>query len=154
MTSDTMDLRDLVDALIDAREGDEHLNPASIAAEAVAQLGEGELRRVADLYIRQLARAACRKRFGREDESDDPDSDQPDMFPEERVIGLQRRYPSAARPDRKEPTYVLRDAMVSDDVSFNTKRLRREAKTKEDHADRLEQWWLTKLASEAVQPAA
>src|SRR5207245_1554882 len=146
------DLRDLVDSLIDDREGDEHIDPAAIAAAAVAKLGEGELRRVADLYIRGLARAACRKRFGRgEDDSDGPDPDQTEMFPEERVNGLQRRYP-AARSDRKEPTYVLRDAMGAADVSFNTKRLRCEGATKLEHADRLEQWWLPRQATEAMSP--
>jgi hypothetical protein len=100
MTHDTIDLRDLVDSLIDARDGDEHIDPAAIAAEAAAQLGESELRRV---YIRQLARAACRKRFGRggDDDGDGPDP-QGEMFPAESFeassAAILRHDPRAERP--------------------------------------------------------
>jgi len=153
MTHDTVDLRDLVDALIDAREGERHIDPAAIAAEAVAKLGGGELRRVADLYIRQLVRAACRKRFGREDEGDELEPNQGEMFPEDRSRRLQRRYP-AARSDGKESTYVLRDAMGSDDVAFNVKRLRRESTSKLEHAEALQDWWIVKQAGGAISPAA
>lgn len=151
MTHETIDLRDLVDALIDAREGEEHIDPAAVAAQAVARLGENELRRVADLYIRQLARAACRKRFGRnaEDEGDGPDPNQGEMFPEERFPGLQRRYPMA-----RSDGYVLRDSMTGDDVAFNVKRLRREGTTKLEHAETLQDWWVVKQGSAAVSPAA
>jgi len=54
------------------------------------------------------------------------------MFPEEpeRFSGLQRRYPAAARSDRKERVYVLRDAMAADDVAYNCRRLRGEARAR------------------------
>jgi hypothetical protein len=155
MTHDTIDLRDLVDALIDDRESDEYIDPAAIAAAALAKLGDGELRRVADLYIRQLARAACRRRFGRsgDDEADGPDPNQGEMFPEDRFPGLQRRYPEA-RSDRKESTYVLRDSMGAADVDFNVKRLRKEGTAKLEHAETLQDWWVVRQASAAVSPAA
>jgi hypothetical protein len=155
MTHDTsIDLRDLVDALIDAREDDEHIDPAAIAAEAVARLGEGELRRVADLYIRGLARAACRKRFGRGgDDESDSDANQAEMFPDDRrFAALQQRYP-AARSDRQS-TYVLRDSMTAADVAFNVARLRCEGASKLGHAEALQDWWAIRRASAAVAPAA
>jgi len=151
-TNDTIDLRKLIDGLIDAREGERHIDPAAIAAEAMGRLGEAELRRVADLYIRQIARGVCRKRFGRsgEDEGDGPDPNQGEMFAEERFTGvLQQRYPGA-----RSGGYVLRDSMSAEDVNFNVRRLRKEGGAKLDHADALELWDRTRRASGPMSPAA
>jgi len=59
-TNDTIDLRKLIDGLIDAREGERHIDPAAIAAEAVAKLGEAELRRVPIGAMPEAALAALR----------------------------------------------------------------------------------------------
>jgi hypothetical protein len=77
------------------------------------------------------------------------------MFPDEvERFPLQKRYPAAARSDRKERVYVLRDTMGAEDVAYNCRRLRGEANSKAEHAAALEQWWEAKQASETVQPAA
>jgi hypothetical protein len=82
------------------------------------------------LQMRQIARSLLRKKFepkdgGRKD----------DLFPE-----LQWRYPTARTADDDDPTYILRDLMSGEDVTYNVARLRAEADAKNKHADALEAW--------------
>lgn len=146
MTHDTEGLRNVVQSIIESHKDDERLSPAAIAAEAVAKLGLGELQLAANFHLRQIARQACRKTFG-EEEDDALDPDQQELFP-----GLQSRYP-AARRDDGEATYVLRDSMSGDDVAWNVQRLRREGNTKLGRADALEGWWQARRGL-AISPAA
>ncbi len=148
-------LRDIVQAIIDARKSEERVSPAWIATEAMTKLEANDLQQskplvylAAHLQMRQIARQACRKQF--DDEEDDAlDPAQQEMFP-----GLQTRYP-VAHSDKEEPSYVLREAMGAKDVAANAKRLRREGRTKLGRADALEAWWETRKANEpAVPPAA
>ena len=147
MTHDSTDLRNVVEAIIAARQADERLSPVAIATEALAKLGPAELQLAAHHHLRQLARHACRKQFD-EDDSESLDPDQQELFP-----GLQSRYP-AARRDDDGPAYVLRDAMGPEDGAFNVKRLRSEGNTKLDRAKALEAWWEVKQESTAISPAA
>jgi hypothetical protein len=148
-------LRDIVQAIIDARKSEERVSPAWIATEAMTKLDANDLQQskplvylAAHLQLRQIARQCCRKQFD-DDEDDALDPAQQELFP-----GLQQRYP-AAHSDQEEPSYVLRDAMGAKDVGFNVKRLRREGRTRLGRADALEAWWETRKANEpAVPPAA
>ena len=65
MTNDTTGLRTIVEAIIAGRQGDERLSPAAIATEALKKLGAADLELAAHLQLRQIARHACRKQFGR-----------------------------------------------------------------------------------------
>lgn len=157
MTQDTFtDLRAIVEQIIEAHEDAERIDPAAIAAEAAARLSGNELRHLANLHIRQIARAACRQKFGR-DGADDGEAANPDqghLFPEEpecfRV--LQKRYPGAARSDGKERMYVRRDAMAAEDVAYNCRRLCSEVNTKLEHAKMLESWWEWRQETKKSEP--
>jgi hypothetical protein len=146
MTQDAShDLRNVVQAVIEARKAEERISPAWIATEAMTKLDAAELQKTkplvylaAHLQFRQIARQACRKQFEGDDDALDPA--QQELFP-----GLQSRYP-AAHSDGEEPSYVVRDAMSAKDVSFNVRRLRREGATKLGRARALEAWWDTRKA--------
>jgi hypothetical protein len=148
MTQDTFtDLRAIVDQIIEAYDA-ERVDPAAIAAEAMAKLNEAELRYAGDLYMRQLARASCRRKFGRDgaDGADEGEGDNPnqgELFPEEpeRFRVLQKCYPGAARSEGKERMYIRRDVMAGEDVAYNCGRLRGEGNTKLAHATVLQSWW-------------
>ncbi len=152
------DLRNVVLAIIDARKADQRLSPAWIASEAMVKLDAADLQkskplvyRAAYLQLRQIARQVCRKQFD-QDKEEALDPAQQEMFP-----GLQSRYPTA-HSKGEEPSYVLRQAMTSEDVIFNVNRLRRDGKTKLGRANALEAWWKTKEAetkkAKAISSAA
>jgi hypothetical protein len=54
MSAENRALTTIVDRVIEAHEDAEHIDPAAIAAEALAKLNENELRYAGDLYMRQL----------------------------------------------------------------------------------------------------
>jgi hypothetical protein len=73
--TDTEGLRDVVQAIIEDRKGEELISPAWIATEAMAKLDARELQQsrplvylAAHLQLRQIARHACRKAFEAEEE--------------------------------------------------------------------------------------
>src|SRR5260370_12844649 len=90
---------------------------------AVVQDSKTLFYRAAYLQLRQITRQVCRKQFD-QDKEEALDPAQQEMFP-----GLQSRYPTA-HSKGEEPSYVLRQAMTSEDVIFNVNRLRRDGQTK------------------------
>jgi hypothetical protein len=139
VVKENADLRYVVNVLIEERKESERISPAWIATEAMIKLEVAGLQQTlppiylaAHLYLRQVARNACRRQFESDDDALDPD--QQELFP-----GLQSRYPVAHEPN-EDPSYVLRDRMTRADVKFNINRLRLESKTKAERADALEAW--------------
>jgi hypothetical protein len=106
--------------------------------------------------MRQLARAACRQKFGRggADEGKRANPDQGQLFRDEpeRFRVLQKRYPGAARSENKERMYIRRDVMAGDDVAYNGGRLRGEGNTKLEHARVLESWWEWRQEKKKTEP--
>jgi hypothetical protein len=139
------DLRNVVQAIIDACKDDKRISPALIASEAMAKLKATDLQQTnplvylaAHLHLHHIARHLCRNQF--EDDDNALDAAQQELFP-----GLQSRYPTA-RSDKEPPSYVVRDSMTANDVAFNVTRLRLAGRTKLGRADALEAWWKTKEA--------
>lgn len=130
-------LRALLLRTYERRGAMDRISPAWLATEAIQKIDPDRLApellyRAAHLHLCQIARDVCRKWF-QPDEDGEPK--QHSLWPK-----LQQRYPSARRRGR-EPEYVLLERMTAADVRYNLRRLRREAKSKLEHADELEEWW-------------
>lgn len=113
------------------------LMPSWIANEAFQILDpQGEspypIRVAATEHLKQIARQQLRGKF--EPDTDD-DIVQHEMFP-----GLQDRYPAAKSDKDGEPVYVSLPLLTDEDIAWNVQRLRREGKTKLQHATRLERF--------------
>jgi hypothetical protein len=145
--NDTNCLRSIVREIMDARKTDVHLSPAWIATEGMVKMDAKDLQKInplvylaAHLQLRQIARQECRKQFDADD-GETLDPAQQEMFP-----GLQSRYPAAHAEEIDEPSYVLRDSLTADDVTFNVQRLSREGRSKLARANALDAWWRHKQA--------
>ena len=92
------------------------------------------------MELKQTARRVLRGKF----ESEDGSIDQHELFPT-----LQRMYPTpTARGEN--PVYLKLELLTQDQALWNVNRLRREAKTKQKHADALEQYAYEHLAAVAM----
>lgn len=124
-------------AIIERRRDEQKINAAWVANEAM-QTVDPDVISIPCVYAaslehaKQYARGLLRKTF-------DPvegESPQHELFTE-----LQWRYPTR-RPRGEEPVYVLREAMVEDDVEYNVERFLASSEALERHARALRAWWV------------
>jgi len=92
------------------------------------------------MELKQAARKLLRGRF----ESIDGSIDQHELFPT-----LQKMYPIPYDKD-DVPTYTKLELLTQEQAMWNVNRLRKEAKTKQKHADALEQFAYEHLFAAAM----
>lgn len=126
--------RDILGAIYEKRRTESRISPAWLANEAMMQIDPQRAipleYGLANLQLRQIARAMLAKQF----EPDDGNAEQHELWPE-----LQARYPIKRNGD-EEPVYVRLEDLPDDDAVYNIERLRSESQKKARHADRLEAW--------------
>jgi hypothetical protein len=129
--SHTNDLQDVLRSLICNYSADIPVSAESVSADAMRTLDPNDISPVlvqwaCVLELRQLARAILRNEY----ENDPGQPEQGQLF-----TRLQDRYPGFGDRDG---TYLPRAMMTPEDYAGNIDRLRREAKAKQAHADKLE----------------
>jgi hypothetical protein len=126
-------LYEAVEAVIDKYEDDVDISPAWVAIEGCRRLNGFEISRTTDfyvgtnLYLRQIARQMCRKKW----EENEDDDDQHPLFPD-----LQKRYP-IARTEGEEPLYRRLEQLTDEDIAYNLRRMDAEIASKQKHREAL-----------------
>jgi hypothetical protein len=139
MTKECNQLTQIIAKIIDLRRDLAVISPSKVATEAMQKLGAdwmqgGDYPLVylgCHLQLRQIARGLLRQQF--EPEEDEEKITHP-LFPE-----LQWRYP-IAHPKGEEPQYRLLELLSPNDWEFNVNRLRSDARSRLNHADKLVAW--------------
>lgn len=130
------ELYTVISVIIERRRDEKKINAGWVAKEAM-QTVDPDTVSIPCVYAasfehsKQYARGLLRKTFDPVEE----DSPQHELFTE-----LQWRYPMR-RPRGAEPAYVLREAMIEDDVDYNVERFLASSEALERHARALLAWW-------------
>lgn len=138
--SDEKKLRALISEIYEKCSDDVRISPSWLATQAMVELDSNKqspplVYIAAHLQLRQISRGICRGKF------EDGETESHDLFPD-----LQKRYP-VSHDAESEPEYVLLEHLTEEDIRYNINRLRKEADTKQRHADALDAWWQTRVAA-------
>jgi hypothetical protein len=131
--NDSNELHETLSRVYESRSDQESISPGWLATHAMNAIGfPRELHplgyRGCHLHFRQMARHFCRKHF------DPTEAEETDLFPET----LQQRYPRRPTVTGVDPEYVLLEMLGDVDIRYNVDRLRKEAASKQKHANALE----------------
>lgn len=135
-------IADRVKEAIQHLNGTSVIDPSKVADHAIKRLTHDLVRSAAHLHLRQVAREALRRYYGKQNDKKPHPSvgkDAEPTFAGADYSLLQDRYPKSHMPEG-ERGYVLRDDMTEEDWKWNLDQLESESNIKAKHARQLESW--------------